>query len=242
MAASNRDSTSATPPLLTKDAPPARTGTTDRYLEAIYYIAGEGETVRPSRIAEWLSVSAPTVSVALQRLAHDGWVEIAGNRSVTLTPAGQEAAAGNVRRHRLLERWLTDALGLDWGAADAEAQAIASGVSELVLNRLDESLGRPSTCPHGNTVPGRETPYGELLALADLEPDVLATVRRISEVAEHDAPQLLSQLAGHGLRPGEEVHIIDGGGAAGALAVAVRGRTVALSISTALLIWVETVH
>ena len=216
-----------------------RTETVGRYLEAVYYIAGEGETVRPSRIAEWLTVSAPTVSVAMQRLARDGWVEIAGNRSITLTGAGEAAAAGIVRRHRLLERWLTDALGFDWGVADAEAERIAPGVSELVLDRLDLALGRPSTCPHGNPIPGREAPYGDLIALADLESDVPAVVRRISEVAEHDAPLLLSQLAGHGVCPGVVLNIIDGGGAAGALAVSVGARTIALATNTARLIWVE---
>ena len=72
--------------------------------------------------------------------------------------------------HRLLERWLTDVLGLDWAAADEEAQRLASGVSELVADRLDETLGYPATCPHGNVVPGREPPYGELVALSDLQP------------------------------------------------------------------------
>jgi DtxR family Mn-dependent transcriptional regulator len=218
-----------------------RTETVDRYLETVYYIAGEGELVRPSRIADWLNVSAPTVSVALQRLARDGWIEIAGNRSVALTEAGHSAAASIVRRHRLLERWLTDVLGFDWVAADAEAERLAPGVSELVLASLDEALGQPSTCPHGNTIPGRDAPYGELVALADLEPDVHAMVQRISEVAEHEAPELLHQLAGYGVRPGVELRIAAEDGAAGALAVSVGERTMALSTATARLIWVEII-
>ena len=114
-----------------------RRETVEHYLETIFYIAHEGEIVRPGRIAEWQGVSAPTVTVTLQRLARDGFVEIGTDRSVTLTPTGEDLAAKIVRVHRLLERWLTDVLGLDWEAADEEAQRLASGVSELVADRLD---------------------------------------------------------------------------------------------------------
>jgi DtxR family Mn-dependent transcriptional regulator len=93
-----------------------RSETSERYLEAIYYIQHEGEVPRPGRLAEWLGVSAPTVTVSLQRLARDGLVSIAGDRSVELTEKGAEAAATIVRRHRIVERWLTDVLGLDWAS------------------------------------------------------------------------------------------------------------------------------
>ena len=137
-----------------------RSETVKHYAETIFYIRQEEGRVRPGRLAEWLGVSAPTVTVTLQRLARDGFVEIGTDRSVTLTPRGEDLAAKIVRVHRLLERWLTDVLGLDWAAADEEAQRLASGVSELVADRLDETLGYPATCPHGNVVPGREPPYG----------------------------------------------------------------------------------
>ncbi|TAN28406.1 MAG: metal-dependent transcriptional regulator [Actinomycetota bacterium] len=85
-----------------------RSFTVDRYLETIYCIASEGETVRPNRIAYWLAVSAPTVSEALQRLERDGWITIAADRSITLTATGLKVATALVRRHRILERWLAD--------------------------------------------------------------------------------------------------------------------------------------
>ncbi|HEY4869516.1 MAG TPA: metal-dependent transcriptional regulator, partial [Candidatus Dormibacteraeota bacterium] len=72
---------------------------------------------RPGRLAEWLGVSAPTVSVSLQRLARDGWIRAASDRSVELTESGSAAAADIVRRHRIVERWLTDGLGMDWATA-----------------------------------------------------------------------------------------------------------------------------
>lgn len=123
--------------------PTPTTATVDRYLETIYCIAGEGETVRPGRLAVWLGVSAPTVSNALQRLARDGWIDVAPDRSVTLTSDGQAAAAALVRRHRVLERWLVDVLALDWATADVEAEVLASAFSDVVIDRLDQSMGTP---------------------------------------------------------------------------------------------------
>jgi DtxR family transcriptional regulator, iron-dependent repressor len=217
-----------------------RTETVDRYLECIYYIAHEGETVRPSRLADWLGVSAPTVSVNLQRLERDGWVGIARDRSVSLTPRGEEVAARIVRRHRLLERWLTDVLRLDWATADREAGRLSHGFSDVVLERLNEHLGCPVTCPHGNTIPGRAHPARQLVALADLEPHTPARIARISEVAEHEAPELLHLLDTHGLVPGAEVEIEETDGGAGALSVNVGNRhRVALGTSRAQAIWVE---
>src|SRR5687768_6968590 len=140
-----------------------RMETVKHYMETIFYIRHEEGRVRPGRLADWLGVSAPTVTVTLQRLARDGWLKIGSNRSVSLTPNGDTLAAAIVRVHRLLERWLTDVLGFDWAAADQEAQLLAPGVSERVADRLDELLGHPTTCPHGNVVPGRKPPYGELI-------------------------------------------------------------------------------
>ena len=185
----------------------------ERYLEAIYYIDHEGEAPRPGRLAEWLGVSAPTATVNLQRLARDGWVRTGPDHGVQLTDAGAHAAAEIVRRHRILERWLTDALGLDWATADREAASLAHGVSPLVLERIDATLGHPSTCPHGNVIPGRVPPRGShLRRLTELDPGARGRVARISEVAEHDAPHLLATLSAHMLYPGTEVEVLEPGG------------------------------
>jgi len=217
------------------------TATVDKYLEAIHYIAAEGETVRPSRLAYWLSVSAPTVSDALVRLKRDGWIEIGTDRSVTLTDSGERTATELVRRHRILERWLTDVLGFDWATADVEADRISSAISDAVVDQIDLSMGSPSTCPHGNIIPGRDAPYGDLIALADLELDVPATVRRISEVAEHEAPALLSMLAEHSIKEGSEVMIVSSDLGPNDVALVVAGEPLTLSLEAAQLIWVETV-
>lgn len=220
--------------------PTPHTETVDKYLEAIYYIAAEGEVVRPGRLAYWLSVSAPTVSDALSRLKRDEWIEIGSDRSVTLTESGRTTATGLVRHHRILERWLTDVLGFDWATADVEADRISSSISDAVVDQIDASMGSPATCPHGNVIPGRTAPYGVLVALADLEPGTSATVRRISEVAEHDAPALLSMLAEHAIHEGSEVTVATSDVGPGEVALSVRGEPFTLALDAAQLIWVET--
>jgi DtxR family Mn-dependent transcriptional regulator len=218
-----------------------RESTIKHYLETIYYIHQEGEVVRPSRIAEWLSVSAATVSTTLATLEATGWIEIAADRSATLTPKGLEEAESIVRAHRLAERWFTDRLGLDWASADEEAQRIAPDLSPRVVDALETHLGNPPTCPHGNVIPGRTAPYGQLVALADLEPGTPATVQRISEVAEHDAPALLELLHDNGVTVGKRVSVA-GSKEAGAISVRIGKRAIALGTEVAGSIWVEPVR
>jgi DtxR family Mn-dependent transcriptional regulator len=221
------------------EGPKLRRETIEHYLETIFYIAHEGEVVRPGRVADWQGVSAPTVSSTLQRLERDGWIELGADRRISTTPAGEELAAQVVRHHRLLERWLTDVLGLDWASADEEAQRLAPGLTEEVADRLAAHLGDPYTCPHGNVIPGRPVPYGELASLADLAPGERATVRRISEVAEHDAPQVLRLLEAAGIVPGREVGIGGDGAGLGAVAVHVGDEVVALGLDVARVVWAE---
>jgi DtxR family Mn-dependent transcriptional regulator len=218
---------------------PQRSETAERYLEAIYYIEHEGEIPRPGHLADWLGVSAPTVTVSLQRLARDGLIRIAADRSVELTDAGAEAAATIVRRHRIVERWMTDVLGLDWATADIEAQTLTHGMSDTVLDRLDDQLGRPNTCPHGNVIPGRNPPAGRgLIRLTDLAEGEEARVARISEVAEHEAPQLLRILDQRGIVPGIEVRVV--ARAASEWTLRAGGKEMTVDPGTARAVWVES--
>lgn len=212
------------------------TETVEHYLEAIYYIAHEGDVPRASGLAEWLGVSPPTVSVTLQRLARDGWVGVAGDRRIILTGRGEAAAAEAVRRHRILERWLVDSLGLDWAAADLEASRLAHGVSDLVVERIDELLGHPLSCPHGNPVPGRGDVPAGLRRLDRLAPGVEARVVRISEVAEHEAPQLLRRLHELGVTPERRIVVRTPGPP---LLLEVDGRAAELDVGAARTVWVQ---
>lgn len=218
-------------------SPRRRTETVDRYLETIYYIEAEGEVPRPGRLADWLGVRPPTVTSSLQRLARDGWIAIEADRRVRLTSAGRQAASAIVRRHRITERWLTDILGLDWAAADREAEALAHGLSDVVVDRLDRHLGHPSTCPHGNTIPGRDTSLRAMIRLPDLTPGLPARVERISEVAEHDAPQLLHLLFDVRVVPG--ALIVRREHPPGRVAVEVEGVSRQLPEPAARAVWVS---
>ena len=164
-----------------------------RYLEAIYYMRAEGETVTNARLADWLGVSRPTVTAGLRRMTRDGLLRHDSGKEVAMTEAGDSKAAAIVRRHRIVERWLTDSLGLDWVVADEEAARLEHTISEVVEERLYEALGRPSSCPHGNPIPGHSEPVAGEVRLAGLTSGA-ATVTRISEVAEREAPSLLHYL------------------------------------------------
>ncbi|TMD07933.1 MAG: metal-dependent transcriptional regulator [Chloroflexi bacterium] len=218
------------------NAPP--TEVISRYLEAIYYITAEGEAVRSARLAEWLSVSRPTVTAALRRMIRDGLVRFSAHKDIELTPRGLERAASIVRRHRITERWLTDALGLDWVSADEEAARLEHSISDLVEGRLYEALGQPTTCPHGNPIPGYSEPVEGELKLARLTAGRSATVTRISEVAEREAPSLLRYLLDRRLVPGARLAMIEVDEVGRTVTVAAAEREVTMSQETASKVWV----
>jgi DtxR family Mn-dependent transcriptional regulator len=201
------------------------------YLEAIYYIRAEGEAVRSARLADWLSVSRPTVTVALRRMTRDGMVRLNAHKEIELTARGDEAAAAIVRRHRIMERWLTDVLGLDWVTADAEAERLEHAVSQVVEETLYRSLGRPTTCPHGNPIPGHSTMRTNELRLSALGPGDTGTITRISEVAQREAPPLLQYLHDRGLHPGTRITVEE---------VDKVGRTIQLRAARRLTLSIET--
>lgn len=209
-----------------------------RYLEAIYYMRVEGEVVRGTRLAEWLGVTRPTVTVTVQRMARDGLVQLTAAKAIELTPAGEARAASIVRRHRIVERWLTDWLGLDWIEADEEAARLEHAVSEVVERRLHEALGRPQTCPHGNPIPGHGERNPEESCLADAAAGTMATLSRVSEVAEREMPPLLSYLEKHHLKPGAAVEVTDVDQVGRTISISVAGRPVTLGRAVADKLWI----
>ena len=207
------------------------------YLEAIYYVWSEGEPLRSARLADWLGVSRPTVTVALRRMARDGMVRMNSHKEIELTAKGRRAAEAIVRRHRIMERWLTDGLGLDWVTADAEAARLEHAVSEVVERRLYEVLGRPRTCPHGNPIPGHSEAAPKEVRLAALRTGAAASISRVSEVAEREAPLLLAYLHDRKLTPGREIKVLEVDEVARTLRVRAAGREVTLSHETAAKVW-----
>lgn len=211
-----------------------------RYLEAMFYIRAEEGSVRAARLADWLGVSAPSVSESLHRMERDGLVELAAGHALGFTALGQEAAARIVRRHRIVEVWLTESLGFDWVSADEEAHRIAHTLSGEVLERLHSSLGRPRACPHGNQIPGEPETAIAPLRLAQLGVGDRATVRRVSEVAEHESPLLLGMLDRAGVRPGKLIQLTGNANDSFGIRVEPDGGAL-LSASAAHAVWVEHV-
>jgi DtxR family Mn-dependent transcriptional regulator len=210
-----------------------------RYLEAIYYMHAENEPVRSARLADWLGVSRPTVTVALRRMTRDDMVRLNGRKEIELTERGWQAAAAIVRRHRIMERWLTDALGLDWVTADEEAARLEHAVSDVVEHRLWETLGRPTSCPHGNPIPGHAELREDEVRLSSLAQGGSAIVSRISEVAEREAPALLRYLLDRRLVPGTRVDVVEVDPVGRTLRMLAADREITLSHETAGKVWVE---
>jgi len=209
-----------------------------RYLEALYYMWSEGEPPRSARLADWLGVSRPTVTVALRRMTRDGMVRMNNRKEIELTAAGRRTAESIVRRHRIMERWLTDVLGLDWVTADAEAARLEHAVSEVVERRLYEAIGRPRTCPHGNPIPGHSKASPKERRLATLGAGARAAISRVSEVAERDAPLLLAYLDERGLIPGRDVDVVEVDDIGRTIRIRAGKREVTLSHDTAAKLWV----
>jgi DtxR family Mn-dependent transcriptional regulator len=208
------------------------------YLEAIFYIWNEGEAVRSARLADWLGVSRPTVTVALRRMSRDGMVRLNARKEIELTPKGRRMAESIVRRHRIMERWLTDGLGLDWVTADEEAARLEHAVSDVVEKRLYEVLGRPATCPHGNPIPGYSEAAPNELRLTNMRAGARASVTRVSEVAEREAPLLLAYLHERKLVPGAEIAIVEVDAVGRTVRIKAGARQVTLSHDTAAKLWV----
>ncbi len=208
------------------------------YLEAIFYIWNEGEAVRSARLADWLGVSRPTVTVALRRMSRDGMVRLNSHKEIELTARGRRMAEAIVRRHRIMERWLTDGLGLDWVTADEEAARLEHAVSDVVEKRLYEVLGRPATCPHGNPIPGYSKAAPNEVRLTNEQAGSRASITRVSEVAEREAPLLLAYLHDRELVPGQEIGVLEVDGVGRTLRVEAGAREVTLSHDTAAKLWV----
>lgn len=170
----------------------------------IRYMHAEGQPVIAARLAERLGLSPATVSGMVTRLAREQLLTVDDQtRQLDLTETGQRAAERTFRRHALAEWLLTEVIGLGWAEADEEAHHLQHAMSDRVTDKLDELLGHPPTCPHGNPIPrdGRtpDRPAGQRLSEAASGGEV--TILRVTEEAEEDA-RLLTFLQEHGIRPG----------------------------------------
>ena len=187
--------------------------TVEEYLETIYNMSAEDEVVIGARLAEKFHVSAPTVTEMLKRLLRDGYIEMDVKRQVTLTEEGNRAAEAVLRRHRLTERFLVDMLGMQWHQVHEEACRLEHFISGAVEDRVLTSLNFPTTCPHGNPIPGSVVNARTYLKdqgavrLSTLNTLDKATILLISEVVE-DEEALIQYLHDKGLTPGTQLTVL----------------------------------
>ena len=188
---------------------PKITHTLEDYLKSIYQLAEESQPVIAARIAAETGVSPSTIFATLQRLAREGYVKVNRRKEIHLTEDGKKVAEKIVRRHFLTERFLTDLLGLDWVKAHQEAHRMEHVISQEVEERLAKLLSNPTTCPHGNPIPGAiPGPARKTFPLSDSSDGQDVELDYITEGGERDV-RLLGYLQEHGLRPGAKVHILD---------------------------------
>src|SRR5947207_7647259 len=141
----------------------------EEYLEAIHELLEEGSSVIQARLVERLGHTAPTVSEMVRRLRDDGYLRVDG-RAISLTGMGRERAEKVVRKHRLAERLLTDVIGLEWHKAHLEAGRWEHVISDEVESLLVKLLDNPTTCPHGNPIPGTDRVVEAVTTLDTIEP------------------------------------------------------------------------
>jgi DtxR family Mn-dependent transcriptional regulator len=187
--------------------------TVEEYLETIYNMSAEEEVVIGARLAEKFRVSAPTVTEMLKRLVRDGYITMDQRRTVQLTEEGYRAAEAVLRRHRLTERFLVDMLGMQWHLVHEEACRLEHFISGAVEARVITSLDHPTTCPHGNPIPGLVPSARTYLKdqgavrLSSIQPGESATILLISEVVE-DEEALILYLHEKNLTPGTRLTVI----------------------------------
>ena len=196
----------------------------EEYCETIFELDEDDLDVIQARIADRLEVSRPAVSEMVKRLEKEGLVT-SDDHVILLTDDGRELATSVVRRHRLAERFLTDVLGLSWTEAHHEAGRWEHVISPAVEVALDRLLGQPTTCPHGNPIPGSSYSEPDTRHLSDVGVGESFTVSRIPEELEF-ADGLLEFLEKSRLMPGETGSVT--AAADGTVTIRISGRSVAV--------------
>lgn len=205
------------------------------YAEAIWELHEEGIPAIQARVADWLGVSRASVSEMIKRMEADGLVE--AGREIKLTEAGNHLAAVIVRRHRLAERFLSEVLKLPWAKVHAEAEVWETAISDDVEKAMWAVMDNPTTCPHGNPIPGAGYKPPLMKPMADMEVGETSRLERISEELELDA-EMMRFLDESGLRPDAEVKVV-AKGPHGTLTAEIDGQPVGVGEFAAHRLFVE---
>lgn len=214
------------------------TGTIEEYLEAILNLASEGKKALGARLAGRLQVSPPTVTATLKRMKRDNLITTNGKEGISLTEKGMKLAIGIVRRHRLAERFLMDVLKIPWYETHPEACLLEHAMSERVVDRLYEVLGRPVTCPHGNPIPvGDVLPPIRGVPLNTVAAGSIVFVERISEEANR-SQELMEYFEQLGIKPGVTITVTEVAEYAGTMSVSMGKKPFSLGTKAAAMVWV----
>ncbi|HET6293678.1 MAG TPA: metal-dependent transcriptional regulator [Kribbella sp.] len=216
----------------------AHTETVEDYLRTIFKLAGRGLAVTTSALAEQLGVSPPTVSAMLKRLEASELIDRSAARSIVLTPHGDRHATGVTRRHRLVETFLVEVVGLDWDEVHVEADVLEHAISERLENRIDTLLGHPTHDPHGDPIPPRDGEHVESWAAA-LGSVPSGSRFRVQRVADDDS-NALRYLAERDIKPGAILEVMSREPFNGPIWVTVGARSHALGLTLADLVHGET--
>jgi DtxR family transcriptional regulator, Mn-dependent transcriptional regulator len=201
----------------------------EEYLQTIFWLQEAGLPMTGANVARAMQLSAPTVHEMVGRLERDGYITRAPDKSISFTSDGLEHAEAVVRRHRLIERFLTDVLGIPWDDVHEEAERLEHAMSPVLEARMLAAIGDAKTCPHGHPIEPGQRIAG--VPLADVEPGAKVTVLRF----ENEAEDLLHLFKEEGLEPGREGTVassdgeqvtVDFGGATGTVT-----RSVAETVS-----------
>ena len=215
------------------------TSRAEEYLEAILNMRIEGIPVLAARLAERLSVSPPTVAGALGRLKRDLLVSVNARKEIELTERGEREAFKIVRRHRLVERLLTDFLGVEWSECHEEACRLEHAISPLVEEKLYQRLGHPATCPHGNPIPvDNSVSLPESVPLNIVAQGTWIEVKRISEEATHKR-DFMRFLQRNNIVPGKSFRVQEAASCVGLITLAGESGEVSLGVEAAAAIWVD---
>jgi DtxR family Mn-dependent transcriptional regulator len=178
----------------------------EEYLQTLFWLQEAGLPLTGANVARAMQLSPPTVHEMVGRLERDGYITRAGDKTISFTESGAKHAEGVSRRHRLIERFLTDVLGIPWDEVHEEAERLEHAMSPVLEERMLAAIGDAKTCPHGHPIVAGTRIQG--VPLADVAEGASVKVLRL----ENEAEDLLHYLKDAGLDPGLEATVKEGHG------------------------------
>jgi DtxR family transcriptional regulator, Mn-dependent transcriptional regulator len=175
----------------------------EEYLQILFWLQEAGLPMTGANVARAMQLSAPTVHEMIGRLERDAYITRASDRAISFTDSGYAHAEGIVRRHRLIERFLTDILGVPWDEVHEEAERLEHAMSPVLEERMLAAIGDAKTCPHGHPIAAGARLAG--VPLADVEVGASVRVLRF----ENEAEDLLHYLKASGIEPGLEGTLVE---------------------------------